>query len=65
VGREKLNTVLGELDTVHVEKVRGPDDKRSFEFWIAVDRNNLPVQLRFTDKQGRVFDSVVTAIRYP
>lgn len=65
VGNERIESGLGELETVHIEKVRGPDDKRSFEFWVAIEHNHLPVQMRFTDKKGRRFDSVVTAIRYP
>mgnify|MGYP001814442588 CR=1 FL=1 len=65
VGEETIKTVLGEYKAIHIEKVRGPDDKRSFEFWVAIENNYLPVQVRFTDKKGRQFDSVVTAIRYP
>ena len=65
VGEESIETALGEIKTIHIEKVRGPDDKRSFEFWVAVEHNHLPVQVRFTDKKGRQFDSVVTSIRYP
>ena len=64
VGRERIETVLGEIDTIHVEKVRGPDDKRSFDFWLGVDHYYLPVKMRFIEK-GRAFDSVVTAITYP
>jgi len=63
VGRERIETVLGEIETIHVEKVRGPDDKRSFDFWLAVDRYYLPVKMRFIEK-GRAFDSVVTSITY-
>ncbi len=65
VGNERIASALGELETIHIEKVRGPEDKRSFEFWVATEHDHLPVQVRFTDKKGRRFDSVVTAIRYP
>ena len=65
VGREKIDSALGKIDTIHFEKVRDADDKRGFEFWVAVDQHNLPVQMRFKDKDGRQFDSVITAIRYP
>ena len=65
VGRETIDSALGKINTIHFEKVRDADDKRSFEFWVAVDQHNLPVQMRFKDKNGRQFDSVVTAIRYP
>ena len=64
VGREQLETALGTINTIHVEKVRDPDDKRSFEFWLAIEHHHLPVKLRFIEK-GRTFDSVVTSIRYP
>ena len=65
VGRERINCALGELETIHIERVREPDSKRSFEFWVAVEHHYLPVQVRFTDKNGRQFDSLVTSIRYP
>lgn len=65
VGKERIKTVLGELEAIHVERVHDGDDKRSSEFWLALDHHYLPVQVRFTDKKGRAFDSVVTAIRYP
>jgi hypothetical protein len=65
VGRERIDSALGKIDTIHFEKVRDADDKRSFEFWVAVDQHYLPVQMRFKDKDGREFDSIVTSIRYP
>jgi hypothetical protein len=63
VGREKIKTRIGELDTLHFEKVRDPGDKRGFEFWVAVDHRHLPVRLRYSDKNNRVFDSIVTRIQ--
>lgn len=64
VGREKIKTGMGELDTVHYQKVREGDDKRGFDVWLAVDHHYLPVQVRFVEKDGRAFDSTVTAISY-
>lgn len=63
VARETIKTRLGEIDTLHFEKVRDPDDKRGFEFWVAVERQYLPVRLRYSDKNNRVFDSTITSIR--
>jgi len=63
IGRETLVTPLGEIRTRHFEKVRGPDDKRGFEFWLAPDRHLLPVKLRYVEKNGDAFDSVVTDIK--
>ena len=63
VNREKIKTGIGEIDTLHFEKVRDADDKRGFEFWVAVDRQYLPVKLRYSDKKNRVFESTVTRIK--
>jgi len=64
VGKEKIKTSIGELETVRFQKVREDDDKRGFEVWLAVEHHYLPVQIRFTEKDGKVFNSVVTAISY-
>jgi hypothetical protein len=61
IGAETLKTPLGELRTRHFEKVRDPGDKRGFEFWLATDRDLLPVKLRYLEKNGDVFDSNITA----
>ena len=62
VGEETLKTPLGELRTRRFEKVRDPDDKRGFEFWLATDRHLLPVKLRYLEKNGDEFDSIITGI---
>ena len=62
IGREKLKTTLGELETVHFQKVQEADDKRGFEVWLSVHYHYLPVQIRFIEKNGTVLDSTVTAI---
>ena len=63
VGQETLVTPLGEIRTRHFEKVRGPDDKRGFEFWLAPDRHLLPVKLRYVERNGDAFDSIITDIK--
>jgi hypothetical protein len=64
VGREQLDTELGKLDTLHVRKVQRPDDPRSFEVWVATERNYAPVRIRYTEKDGTVFDSVATSLSF-
>jgi hypothetical protein len=64
IGKEKLKTRLGDLETVHFQKVREADDKRGFEVWLGIDHYYLPVQIRFIEKDGTVLDSTVTAISY-
>ncbi len=65
IGRERIKSALGEIETIHVQRRFDPSSKRSFEFWVAVEQHYLPVRMRFTDKKGRLFESVVTSIRYP
>jgi len=65
LGREKIDTELGALETLHVKKVQGPQDKRAFEVWLAVEQYHMPVRIRYTDRDGKVFDSVVTRIVFP
>ena len=62
VGREKIETEAGEIETVHVKKVQRPTDPRAFDVWLAPDQHYAPVRIRFTEKDGTVFDSVVTKI---
>lgn len=62
LGREKLDTELGTLETLHVRRLQLPEDKRAFEVWLAVDRHNMPVRIRYTEKDGTVFDSIATKV---
>jgi hypothetical protein len=64
VGKEKIKTPIGDLETLHFQKVRDADDKRGFEVWLAVEHHYLPVQIRYIEKDGTVLDSTVTAISY-
>ena len=42
------------------EKDPEDDDKRGFDVWLATERHYLPVRIRYTEKDGTAFDSVVT-----
>jgi hypothetical protein len=64
IGKETLKTPLGELETLHFQKVRDADDKRGLEFWLSVDRHYLPVKIRFVEKNGTIVDSTVTSITF-
>ena len=65
LGRETIDTALGPMETLHVKKVQGPEDQRAFEVWLAVGQHNLPVRTRYSGRDGRAFDSVVTQITFP
>ncbi len=61
-GREKIDTGAGTLDTLHLKKILQGGDKRAFDLWLALNRHYLPVKIRFTAKNGSVFDSVASRI---
>jgi uncharacterized protein DUF3108 len=62
VGNEKLATPLGEMETLHIAKVKdGPDDKAT-DIWFATERDFLPVRVLVVDKDGERADQVVTRI---
>jgi hypothetical protein len=50
VGKEKLGTPLGDLDTVHIERLATPDSKdRHLDIWLAPSLEWYPARLRFAD----------------
>lgn len=65
VGRESVKTPMGDLETLHYQKVRAPGDKRGFEIWLALDHHYFPVKIRYVEKNGTTVDSTVTSISYP
>ena len=39
--------------------------RRALEVWLALDRERLPVKIRFTDKKGESFEQVATELGSP
>ena len=64
LGKEKLKTPLGEIEALHIRKVRDADDKRGFEVWLSAEHHHLPVRIRYVEKNGQVVDSNITRITY-
>jgi uncharacterized protein DUF3108 len=64
LGREKLATPLGELDTVHVKKIQEDGDRRALDAWLAIDKHFLLARVRGTEKDGTVFDSMVKSVSF-
>lgn len=58
LGEEELATPAGRFRTLHL---RALTDSTT-EIWIALDRQRLPVKIRFTDKKGESFEQVLTEI---
>jgi hypothetical protein len=62
VGIEKLATPAGEMQTLHIAKLRdGPEDKAT-DIWFAAERDFLPVRVLVVDTDGTRSDQVVSRI---
>ena len=64
-GREATPTGIGELDTVKVERIVERDTDARIEVWLAPEHGWLPARLRFTDRAGRVTESVLDSMGAP
>jgi hypothetical protein len=58
LGEEVIDTAAGQFRTLHL---RAMGDTVT-EIWIALDRQRLPVKIRYTDKKGDIFEQVATEI---
>lgn len=58
LGEENIDTPAGSFRTLHV---RARTDSTT-ELWLALDRQWLPVKIRYTDKKGESFEQVATEL---
>ncbi|MCU0812421.1 MAG: DUF3108 domain-containing protein [Thiobacillaceae bacterium] len=63
-GEETLDTPLGPLKTLHLERANAPEDRR-FEVWLAVDLHYLPVRVLRPEEGGMDGEVVIRSITYP
>lgn len=63
-GEETLDTPLGPLKTLHLERAHAPEDRR-FEVWLAVDLHYLPVRVLRPEDGGMDGEVVIRSISYP
>jgi len=45
IGEEKLDTLWGKINTLHIERKDQDNPEKIFAMWLAVDRSYLPVKL--------------------
>lgn len=58
-GRDKTVTGIGTLEAVRLERIAAREGEARIEVWLAPSLSWLPVRLRFTDRLGRVTESVL------
>ena len=60
-GEENVNSALGELKTVHIVHT-GSGDEDKTELWLAIDYQFVPVKIRKTEAEGKVYELLATRI---
>jgi hypothetical protein len=61
-GRARTQTGLGPMEAVRLERVTAKDSDAKIEVWLVPSLAWLPVRLRFTDRYGRVTESVLESM---
>jgi hypothetical protein len=65
-GRERLRIPAGEFETLRlVKRPADPGGGRIDEIWLATDRDDLPVRIRVTEKDGTRVDQVAVRVSAP
>ena len=60
-GEEMIITELGALKTIHIVHSGQNSDEKT-ELWLAFDYQYIPVKIRKTEKNGKLYELVATAI---
>jgi outer membrane biosynthesis protein TonB len=61
-GKETTVTGLGRLDAVRIERIPARESDARIDVWLVPTLGWLPVRLRFTDRLGRVTESVLESV---
>ncbi|MGQ0441976.1 MAG: DUF3108 domain-containing protein [Methylophilaceae bacterium] len=60
-GEENINSSLGEVKSIHITRAGFEADEKT-ELWLAVDYQYIPVKIRKTEKDGKLYELVATGI---
>lgn len=60
-GEVTIDTRIGKLRTVHIYRDNDEGDERS-ELWLAIDYQYVPVKIRKTEAENKVYELLVTRI---
>lgn len=61
-GEEIIDTKIGSLNTIHLQRASGENDKRT-DLWLALDYQYVPVKIRETEKDGKVYELIVSSLK--
>ncbi len=60
-GEETLKTKLGDIKTIHISR-EAPEGEKKTELWLALDYQHVPVKIRETNGEGRMYELVITSL---
>ena len=63
VATQTLNTAIGKLNTIRVDRIRESNDGKTTRIWFAVDKNYMPVRIQQNDENGDDIEMRITAIK--
>ena len=61
-GEEIIPSKIGSLSTIHIMR-RSDDGDEKTELWLALDYQYVPVKIRKTEKDGKVYELLVTSLK--
>jgi len=61
-GEEIVPTRIGNLNTFHILRRSSEGDDKT-ELWLALDYQHVPVKIRKTEKEGKVYELLITSLK--
>ena len=61
-GEEIVQTKTGNLNTFHILRRSAEGDDKT-ELWLALDYQHVPVKIRKTEKDGKVYELLITSLK--
>lgn len=61
-GEETIATKMGNLNTIHIFRSSDEGDEKT-ELWLALDYQYAPVKIRKTEKEGKIYELLVTSLK--
>jgi len=61
-GEEVVPTKMGNLNTFHILRRSAEGDEKT-ELWLALDYQHVPVKIRKTEKEGKVYELLISSLK--
>lgn len=61
-GEANISSKMGDIKTIHIARSNADNDDK-IELWLALDYQYVPVKIRKTEKNGKVYELLVTSLK--